>query len=378
MQNKIFTSIGMMSGTSCDGIDVALIETDGEKIYKFGESIYLEYSAIFKEKLKYVMELVKSFEDDYLIGKSEEILILEQELTELHIKAVQELLLKINLKAENIDLIGFHGQTIIHKPKDNFTLQIGNGQILANETEINVICNFRENDIKFGGQGAPLVPMYHQAIMQNIEKPVSVINIGGVSNITYLRSKGEVIAFDTGPGSAYIDDFMMKHHDKSYDENGKYARGGKINLQALNELMNLEYLKKKPPKSLDRNEFKQALCKLEALDLSVNDHVATLTAFTAKAIAESIKYFSEAPNKLIATGGGRKNTYMMELIAQYAKIEIVNIDNIGIQGLNGDNLEASAFAYLAVRSKLNLPISIPSTTGVRRPTQGGVFYKSNF
>ncbi len=344
-----------MSGTSLDGVDAAIIQSDGYDFCKAGIGL----TKPFPEKLKSDLRKLIAREDA-------DILQIERDLTIFHAEIVNELLEKASLTHKDIDLIGFHGQTIIHRPKDFITQQIGDGSLLAHLTKINVINDFRRRDMASGGQGAPLVPLYHRAIVADLAKPVVVVNIGGVSNVTYIDEK-QILAFDTGPGCALIDDFIWANAKIPYDDQGKIARTGKVNQEILDKLLSHEFFKSLPPKSLDRNQFSSHL------DLSLADGLATLSAFTAKSIAMSAKFFAQEPLTWIVAGGGRHNSCLMELLSQEVSGNVIKIDELGI---DGDLIEAQAFAYLAIRSYLGLSLSLPSTTGVSSEVSGGAFYRA--
>lgn len=345
-----------MSGTSLDGIDATVIETDGVSVKKRYGGIASSYQNSFKQKIH-----------DIIKGKGD-ISAVEEELTSLHAGAVSALLKHCSLTKDDIDVIGFHGQTIDHRPDEGITVQIGDGKLLAELTGIDVVNNFRINDVKNGGQGAPLVPVYHQALALGHELPVAIVNIGGVANVTFIGETGDLIAFDTGPGNALIDDWVFAHTGNSYDENGLIAAAGKTDNKILDKLLAHKYFVQRPPKSLDRNEFAGDFLS----SLSLEDGAATLTDFTAKTISIAAQHFPEKPKTYYIAGGGRHNKYLMQKIAGYlhgAKIE--TIDSLGY---DGDMLEAEAFAFLAVRSLKKLPLTFPATTGVKEAVSGGVFY----
>jgi anhydro-N-acetylmuramic acid kinase len=267
-----------------------------------------------------------------------------------------------------IDVIGFHGQTLIHDPAHYFTLQIGDGALLAKETGIDVVNDFRSADVKAGGHGAPFLPLYHQTRAETLKKPMAVLNIGGVANVTWV-GEGKILAFDTGPGNALVDDFMLKRKGKYFDDEGKTAKAGKIHESIVQEFMKHPYFAMKAPKSLDRNNW-----NIKAVEhLSTEDGVATLSAFTVAAVKESLKLLPQNPVHWCVAGGGRYNQFMME---ELQKSLIVPVTAVEKCGWNGDALEAEGFAYLAVRSLLKEPLSLPSTTGVPKPTAGGTYNKA--
>jgi anhydro-N-acetylmuramic acid kinase len=296
----------------------------------------------------------------------------EQRLTEAHADAVKALLKKAGLHPQDISLVGFHGQTILHRPAQRWTWQIGDGALLAKLTGIDVVNDFRSADVKAGGQGAPLVPLYHAVLARNaknatLNPPLVFVNIGGVANVTYINGE-EVLAFDTGPGNAPIDDWAMNHTKKPVDEGGALARQGRVNDRALAEMLDNEFFEKLPPKSLDRLDF-----GIDAVNgLSPADGAATLTAFTAASIARAKEHFADLPTTWIVMGGGRHNPVLMGELRSRVNAPVLVAEDAG---WNGDFIEAEAFAYLAARSVKGLPLSLPTTTGVSRPITGGKLHR---
>ena len=353
-QNKKYIALGLMSGTSLDGIDAAIIKTDGCSIENFGPFESEPYDARFKARL--YAEL----------GKTQFSEALQKELTYLHAEFVRSLFLKHSFSSSEIDIIGFHGQTIYHNPNESFTLQIGDGALLTKLLGIPVVNNFRGADVAAGGQGAPLTPIYHKALTTKLSSPTVIVNIGGVTNLSFI-SDGCLLALDSGPGNAPLDDLMVKKLGVPFDEYGAVARRGRINRKVLQSLLNHIYFSMQPPKSLDRNEFD--LSAIE--DLSIEDAAATLVAFTTETIAQSAKYFPQPSERWLITGGGRHNSFMMEELSKRLGFKVMPVEDVG---WNGDALEAQAFAFLAVRSLLNLPLSFPSTTGVPMELTGGDLY----
>ncbi len=353
-QPKIFTAIGLMSGTSMDGVDASILKTDGLEYIEIGQSITVPYDDAMR------VQIVAAIQ-----GKAEKEMV-ARAITLKHVEAVKQLLAQTGMQASEIDLIGFHGQTIDHRPHEGVTVQIGDGDLLAKETGIDVVFDFRTADVKAGGEGAPLVPVYHRALIAEIAKPLAIVNIGGVSNISWVGEKGEMIAFDTGPGNALIDDVVHQETGKSCDEDGQIAAKGAVDEACLSQMMAHPYFERKPPKSLDRNEF--AACVETVSALSFEDKVATLTAFTAKSILKACDHFPLAPHAWYITGGGRHNATLMEMLAKDC---VEYVKPIEVLGHNGDSLEAEAFAYLAVRSKLGLPLTYSSTTGIKAPELTG-------
>lgn len=361
--SKIFTSIGLMSGTSLDGIDVALIKTDGENLVERGTSRTYAYNhqqqAILRQALSDAIKIADRTERPGQLAAA------EMQLTNWHCDVVQQFLDENDLTHSKIDVIGFHGQTVIHRPEKLLTVQLGDGEALATATKIAVVYDMRAADVAAGGQGAPLVPAYHRALAK--ETPVAFVNIGGVSNVTHIAPDGCLNAFDTGPGNALINDWMKKHGGVEFDDSGKTAAQGKISVPHLKAALSSEYFTKRPPKSLDRNSF----AKLDFNGLSLEDGAATLTAFTAHSIARSANWFHEPPKEWIICGGGRHNETLMQMLREI----LPNVKSAEDQGLNGDSMEAEAWAYLAVRSLRGLPITFPSTTGVKHEMTGGVIAK---
>jgi len=351
-----------MSGTSLDGIDAALIETDGESVVKPLDFLTVPY----KDTDRAVIRAAYGKTD----RDAAEVRAAEDLSTKLHIDAVQALLKQSG--AKNIDLIGYHGQTTYHAPKDGITIQLGNGQHMANETGISVVFDMRANDVAQGGQGAPLAPLYHRARIRsaNIPLPVVILNIGGVANVTYLGND-DLLAFDTGPGNALMDDWMQKRTAKRFDEDGALAASG-IAVQAmLDDWLDLPYFSVRPPKSLDRDQWDIAVLGPlvnNATNLSDADGAATLLAFTAEGIILARAFMPDEPKAWYVAGGGRHNKTLM----QYLRENLTgSVHDVSALGWNGDATEAECFAYLGVRSKLGLPLSMPGTTGVKEPTTGG-------
>lgn len=362
--------IGLMSGTSLDGVDAALLETDGDDVAVPGPALMAPYDSDTRAMLRAALEEAKSVAAGAPIPFA--IRDAEQRVTEAHAEAVKALLKKAGLSARDVALIGFHGQTILHRPEQRWTWQIGDGALLAKLTGIDVVNDFRSADVKAGGQGAPLVPLYHAVLARNAKKiklvpPLVFVNIGGVANVTYVNGS-EILAFDTGPGNAPIDDWAMQHTKKPVDADGALARDGRVNDEALAEMLDNSWFDKKPPKSLDRLDFGVDVVK----GLSPEDGAATLTAFTAASLARSREHFPDLPTTWIVCGGGRHNPVLMADLRARVNAPVISAEDAGWQG---DFIEAEAFAYLAVRSVKGLSLSLPTTTGVRAPMTGGKFHK---
>lgn len=341
-----------------DGIDAALIETDG-----YGHIQTLGFvSCDHDEDLRAQLRTQLNKHD---FGTD-----VERQFTLAQLPVIQKLLDQCSLSFNDIDVIGFHGQTTHHDPDNGITVQMGDGQLLANETGIDVVYDFRTNDMKNSGQGAPLIPVYHRALLQNanVELPIVILNLGGVGNITWI-SDDDMVAFDTGPANAMIDDWIAQHTDQKFDRGGQMALRGMVNENVLEQFLSLPYFNKAYPKSLDRNDFQN----ISVEGLSVEDGAATLTEMTVQSVAKGIELCPSKPNALYVTGGGRHNDYMMKRFADVTQLPIHSVDDLG---WNGDAMEAEGFAYMAVRSLLNEPISFPKTTGCEKPVTGGVHVRS--
>jgi len=291
---------------------------------------------------------------------------LEEQITKKHASAVHSFLAAQKIAADQIDVIGFHGQTLWHKPKEGKTLQLGDGAMLAAMTGIDVVNDFRSADMLAGGQGAPLVPLYHRALAHDLQKPLAIVNIGGVANITWIGDE-ELIAFDTGPGNALLDDWVLKGTGKPFDENGALAAKGRVFDSYIELFLHHPYFEKPPPKSLDRETFSNFVPK----GLSLEDGAATLTMMSVAAIALAVRSFDKKPEKIYLTGGGRRNKTMRAWLAAQSGVSVECVEELGWRG---DSMEAEAFAYLAVRSVLGLPLTLPTTTGVKEPMTGGVIF----
>ncbi|WP_425403480.1 anhydro-N-acetylmuramic acid kinase [Hwanghaeella sp.] len=354
MSNGPVWALGLMSGTSMDGVDAALIKTDGKTVAEVGPSLMEPYDEKFRARVRSILGGRR---------RSGEVDAVERELTLRHAAAVRALLAKASMTASRVAVIGFHGQTITHDPANRFTWQIGDGNLLARETGIAVVYDFRSADVAAGGEGAPFAPAYHRAIMAGRRMPAVVLNLGGVGNVTWLDEGAEPVAFDTGPGNALIDDWLAKKAGIQFDEGGAIAAAGRVDRDVLAGLMAHPYFDRPPPKSLDRNDF-----SAEAVaGLSVEDGAATLAAFTVESVARSP--YPKPPLSVHVTGGGRKNRTLMDGLAKRLGVPVLPIEEAGY---DGDALEAQAFAFLAVRHLRGLPTSFPSTTAVPKPICGGV------
>ncbi len=342
-----------MSGTSLDGVDAALLETDGETIFATGAALTHPFPPALRAALRTLLDRAADLapDDPFLLET-------ERSLTLHHAEAIR-------LLGEPADLLGFHGQTILHRPEQKRTWQIGDAQLLARETNTPVAHDFRSADVAAGGQGAPFAPAYHAALAADLEKPVAILNIGGVANITFVQEDGTLLACDTGPGNALLDDFCARHLGEPMDRDGRLAASGKPHEPTLQILLSHPYFANTAPKSLDRQDFAHALELIEALPLP--DGAATLVAFTARAILATP--LPATPRSLLVTGGGRRNPTLMAALGNATPVES--------QGWNGDALEAQCFAHLAARVLRGLPLSYPGTTGVPHPMPGGRIAQPN-
>lgn len=355
---KPMRALGAMSGTSLDGVDAAVVVTDGVAIAGFGDSAYLPYSQADEAVLRAAL------------GKwqGEDLGPVPELIETRHAKALAHF--------KDIDLIGFHGQTLAHDPSTGRTHQCGDGQVLADVLQTPVVWDFRSADMELGGQGAPLAPFYHHALARHLklQSPVAFLNLGGVGNLTYVdpridqpEADGALLAFDTGPANAPINDLMMARRGDGFDEGGALARKGGVSDDIVAEFLTSPYFLKMPPKSLDRNDFGDMMELVQGL--SDADAAATLTAIAALSAVAGLDHCPTVPMRVLVTGGGRKNTVLMEMLSVAADCTVEPVEDVG---LDGDMLEAQAFAYLAVRVLRGLPTSCHSTTGVRAAVAGGI------
>lgn len=348
-------SIGLMSGTSLDGVDVALIDSDGIDVGHQGPARTFPYPDDLRESLRGVLGGV---------GPVAEV---ERAVTLFHAQAVQAFMAEHDVARGTVEIIGFHGHTIAHAPERRHTWQIGDGALLARHLGVAVVNDFRTQDVAAGGQGAPLVPVYHAALARPLAGPVAVVNIGGVANVTWIGRDGAVLAFDTGPGNAPIDDWAKRHLGVGVDMDGRLAAVGTPDENAVARFCDHSYFAKAPPKSLDRDDFAKTIAALMT-DFSPADGAATLTAMTARSIALSCRHFAEDPVRWLVTGGGRRNPVLMAALRREVRASVEAVETVG---WDGDGLEAQAFAFLAVRSLKSLPITFPETTGAPGPLIGG-------
>ncbi|PWC34271.1 anhydro-N-acetylmuramic acid kinase [Azospirillum sp. TSO35-2] len=366
-EGALRTVVGLMSGTSMDGIDAALLRTDGLDRVEPVAFLTIPYDDGFRAALR------------GCLGGVGPVPAVERALTDAHADAVRRLLAEAGVAAAAVDLIGFHGHTILHAPDhpdpgQRRTWQIGDGARLAAATGIAVVDDFRSADVAAGGQGAPLVPLFHRALAHGLPRPLGILNVGGVANVSWIGpepaeagGEAEVVACDTGPGNALIDDWVLRHGLGRFDAGGALAATGRVDGPALAALLAHPYFDRPAPKSLDRDAFDPA----PVAGLSPADGAATLTAFTADSVLRVVPHLPAPPVRWLVCGGGRHNATLMAMLADRLGVPVVPADRVG---WDGDALEAQAFGYLAVRSRLGLPLSVPSTTGVPAPTCGGRFH----
>lgn len=354
-------AVGLISGTSMDGIDAAVIETDGEAVRARLGALTLPYPPALRADLLAIAADPARAESDPLVE-------VERAVTEANAEAARAALAQAGLTAGEVAVVGLHGQTVLHRPERGFTRQLGDGALLARLLGIDVVAGFRLADVAAGGQGAPLAPLYHAALARDLARPLAVLNLGGVANVTFLSGE-TIIAFDTGPASAMIDDWVRRHTGMAFDENGRIAASGRVDPARLERLLRRPFFRATPPKSLDRNDF--PLTEMDGLNLA--DGTATLAAFTVASVVAALTHLPARPLRWLVTGGGRHNATLVRGLAEGLGVTVEPVEAVG---WDGDALEAELFAFLAVRSLRGLPLSLPSTTGVPRPMPGGVLYRA--
>ncbi len=362
-------SLGLMSGTSLDGVDAALIRTDGERVEAYGPCLTRSYPESLRDRLRAVL------------GGVGAVAAVERDVTLFHAEVAAALLQQSGTPPADVSVVGFHGHTILHRPEQRRTWQIGDGALLADRLGIAVVNDFRSNDVVSGGQGAPLVPVYHAALAGGLVRPLAVLNLGGVGNVTWIGQDGigqdgigedgGLLAFDTGPGNALIDDWALRHTGRPVDLDGRLAAQGRIDGDALDAFRQHPYFAQRPPKSLDRDDFSKMAAALVG-GLSAEDGAATLSAFTVAAVDLAGRHFPAPPRRWLVCGGGRRNPVLMAGLRQCLAVPVDPVDKVG---WDGDGLEAQAFAFLAVRSLKDLPLTWPGTTGVPRPLTGGRLHR---
>jgi len=359
--NKSYYSLGLMSGTSGDGVDASLIVSDGKNKFEAIYDKYEQYTPDIYDEFHELKEKILNSKD--LIKHGKAIRDLERKITIFNILVIGKIKDKLLKSEQKIHLVGFHGQTILHNPEEKISLQLGDGKLLSEIANINVVFDFRSNDLENGGQGAPLAPIFHQLLVnqKKIKLPVTILNLGGIANITSINKENKISSSDIGPGNCLIDTWIRLNSNQHYDKGGELAKSGKINKVILNQSIENFYdnqINKK--KSFDTKDFDLSFVK----ELSLKDGAATLTEFTAKICSNKI-----LNDNIYVCGGGRKNKFLLNSIKKKIKGKIEVIDKLNI---DGDFVESQAFAYLAIRSYLKLPISFPKTTGCKKPSTGGV------
>jgi anhydro-N-acetylmuramic acid kinase len=361
------TAIGLMSGTSMDGVDVAVVETDGDSV-AFGPTGYRPYSdderGLLRRALHDALPMTRREERPGVLGAAEDL------VTRAHAEAVEALRREHALS--EVAAVGFHGQTVLHRPGEKLTVQIGDGSALARRLKVPVVHDLRNADLQAGGQGAPLVPVFHRALVRTLDRPqpIAVLNVGGVANVTYIDGE-TVIACDTGPGNALIDDFMGERTGRARDDDGRAAAAGRVDEPALAALLAHPFFARRAPKSLDRNDFRDWVTRHAGLaGKSTEDGAAILTALTAATAARIVETLPQAPATWIVAGGGARNPTLLRMLAE--RVGPATVETADQIGWSTDSLEAQAFAFLAVRALKGLPISFPMTTGAPRPMTGGL------
>jgi len=361
-------AIGLMSGTSQDGVDVALIDTDGERITQFGATACRPYTraerTLLRSATAAAANLTERTARPDLVAKAEQL------VNDAHAEAVEAFLAANDLTPANLAAVGFHGQTLLHRPERGLTVQIGDGRALAARLGIPVVYDFRAADVAAGGQGAPLAPIFHRALVRQLGRkpPIAVLNLGGVANVTYIDGD-TLIACDTGPGNALLDDFLRLRTGHPLDTDGRAAAAGAGDEGMIERLLRHPFFAAPPPKSLDRNDFRGWVG--DTLDgIGIENGAATLTALTAAAVATIVPRLPRPPATWLAAGGGARNPTLMRMLGE--RLAPAHIETAHAVGWSVDSLEAQAFAFLAVRSLRGLPISFPATTGAPRPLTGGV------
>lgn len=363
MPLSMTTAIGCISGTSMDGIDVSLVRTDGEGGLEPGPGATYAYEPALRADLLALIE-------EAVRAETEPLSELEARVTAAHCGAVERYIAEHRIDRSGIAIVGLHGQTVWHRPQKRFTRQLLDGRDAARRLGIDVIARFRHADVAAGGEGAPFAPLYHRALATGLGKPLMVLNLGGVGNVTYVGAD-TTIAFDTGPASALIDDWVLRRAGVPFDEGGRIAATGRVDDQVLARLMDNPYFALPAPKSLDRQDFHARAAIVERL--SLEDGAATLAAFTIGSVAAALDHVPAVPGRWLVTGGGRLNGTFMSGLARRLGVPVEPVEAVG---WNGDHIEAQCFGYLAVRALAGLPLSLPTTTGVPRPMTGGELFRA--
>ncbi len=364
----LFRAVGLMSGTSLDGVDVAVIETDGAEVVRTGIAGFLPYTdedrTLLRRALAEAAGLTDRSSRPGVLGEA------ERRVTRRHVEAVRHVLDEHGIALESVDVVGFHGQTVLHRPEDALTVQIGDGAVLAGQLGVDVVADLRAADVAAGGQGAPLVPVFHRALAEaaKLPRPAVLLNVGGVANVTFLPAEGDPTACDTGPGNALLDDLMLERTGLPIDRDGSTAARGRVDEQILVGMLAHPFFDRPAPKSLDRNAFSRE----PVAGLDTADAAATLTAFTAASVARALPHLPAQPLEVVVCGGGARNPTLLAHLARYLSCPVTTAERYG---WTADAIEAQAFAYLAVRSLLALPLTFPTTTGGGRSVTGGVLHR---
>ena len=362
-------ALGLMSGTSMDGIDLALLDTDGVDRLAFGPTGFVPYAEADRALLR--RALVDAVGLENRASRPGALAEAEARVTALHAAAVRSFVAAHPEAARGLEVVGFHGQTVLHRPERRLTVQIGDGAMLAQACGVDVVADLRAADVAAGGQGAPLVPAFHRALAASsgVPRPAVVLNLGGVGNLTFLPASGDPIAFDTGPGNALLDDLMTERDGVPFDRDGAAAAAGQARPDVVAQMMSHPFFAAPPPKSLDRDAWSRAAVS----SLSTPDAAATLTGFTAASVARALGHLPERPLLTVVCGGGARNPTLMRALAEALPCRVAGAASVG---WDGDAVEAQAFAYLAVRSRLGLPLTFPGTTGAPEPMAGGRLFRA--
>ncbi|WP_439498096.1 anhydro-N-acetylmuramic acid kinase [Bosea sp. (in: a-proteobacteria)] len=358
LAKQTLTAIGVISGTSMDAIDVSIVESDGREGLRFGPGASYPYPAETRRELQALIAEAER-------AVKEPLEALEAAVTAAHLGAVRRFIAEQALDPDSIDLVGLHGQTVYHRPEIRFTRQLIDGPAVAKALGVPTVDRFRYADVAAGGEGAPFAPLYHRALAQGLEQPVMVLNLGGVGNVTYIDGE-DVIAFDTGPASAILDDFVLRRLGRDYDAGGALAASGQVRDDLVAEFMTNPFFDRPAPKSLDRNDFHRRAKVVEPL--SDADGAATLAAFTVESVVAALRHVPKVPKRWLVTGGGRLNDHFMTRLRERLGVPVEPVE---AAGWAGDVIEAQTFGYLAIRSVKGLPLSLPGTTGVPEPLTGG-------
>lgn len=358
LQNDTLTAIGVISGTSMDGIDVSIVTSDGRDAVSFGPGRSYPYRETTRRALQALIAEAER-------ALTEPLVELEAEVTADHLDAIRHFVADHGLNIATIDLVGLHGQTVYHRPRQRFTRQLIDGPTVARALGVPTVDRFRHADVEAGGEGAPFAPLYHRALAQGMAQPLMVLNLGGVGNVTYIDGE-TVIAFDTGPASAILDDFVLRRRGQAYDTDGALAASGQVHDDLVAAFMDNPFFDRPAPKSLDRNDFHRRAQVVEPL--SDADGAATLAAFTIESLVAALRHVPRPPARWLVGGGGRLNRHFMRRLSERLGVPVEPVETAG---WDGDALEAQIFAYLAIRSVKGLPLSLPSTTGVPQPLTGG-------